>query len=413
MFNVKTLGQVFTPPDVVSDMLALRRNFGAALEPAAGNGAFFDRIENCVGIEIDNAHCKSGMRRMDFFDLPEGQKFDTIIGNPPFVRWRDICPQTRAKLPRALFDNRSNLYLFFIGKCVRHLPDGGELIFITPRDFMKATAARKLNQFLYDNGTITDFCDLGDARIFGNYSPNCAIWRFEKNNFSRQTNDGRCFSVVDGQLVFAAADGVLCRDIFDVKVGAVSGMDAVFASARFGNADFVCSHTRKTNKTRRMIFNTLHSSLSEHKHKLINRKIRTFGESDWWQWGRLHHQSDAARVYVNAKTRQPQPFFTHPCRNYDGSVLALFPRDPAADVDALAAKLNRVDWRELGFVCGGRFIFSQRALANAPLPLFAIPAPFHHSRAGGNPNIKNICHSRASGNQLAARQRTLMAQSAI
>ncbi|MGI9337856.1 MAG: Eco57I restriction-modification methylase domain-containing protein [Gammaproteobacteria bacterium] len=367
MPNVKTLGQVFTPLPVVEKMLALRRNFGSVLEPSAGNGAFFDRIQNCTGIEICHAHCKSGMRRMDFFDLPESEKFDTIIGNPPFVRWRDICPQTRAKLPHALFDRRSNLYLFFIGKCLRHLRPGGELIFITPRDFIKATAARKLNAFLYESGTITDFDDMGDARIFGDYAPNCAIWRFEKDDFCRRTNGGRRFSLVDGQLIFADAAGVLCRDIFRVKVGAVSGMDSVFSSERFGNADFVCSHTRTTGKTRRMIFNAMHKSLLPHKGALIRRRIRRFGENDWWQWGRMHHISDAPRVYVNAKTRRAAPFFTHPCRNYDGSVLALFPRDAAADVAQLAEVLNRVDWRDLGFVCGGRFIFSQRALSSVPL----------------------------------------------
>jgi len=159
----------------------------------------------------------------------------------------------------------------------------------------------------------------------------------------------------------------LGRDIFNVKVGAVSGMDSVFVSERFGNADFVCSQTHTTGKTRRMIFNTKHKSLLAHKSALIRRKIRRFDETDWWQWGRMHHISDAPRVYVNAKTRRAAPFFTHPCHNYDGSVLALFPRDTAANVDALAAALNRVDWRDLGFVCGGRYIFSQRALSSAPL----------------------------------------------
>lgn len=30
-------------------------------------------------------------------------------------------------------------------------------------------------------------------------------------------------------------------------------------------------------------------------------------------------------------------------------------------------KLNDIDWRELGFVCDGRFLFSQRSLENAML----------------------------------------------
>jgi adenine-specific DNA-methyltransferase len=50
-------------------------------------------------------------------------------------------------------------------------------------------------------------------------------------------------------------------------------------------------------------------------------------------------------------------------------VLALFARVPGLDV-ALAADLlnDQVDWHELGFVCDGRFLFTQRTLQNCLLP---------------------------------------------
>ncbi|HET6720105.1 MAG TPA: class I SAM-dependent methyltransferase, partial [Rhodocyclaceae bacterium] len=46
----------------------------------------------------------------------------------------------------------------------------------------------------------------------------------------------------------------------------------------------------------------------------------------------------------------------------------IFPRDPAIDIDAFCVALNQVDWSDLGFVCDGRFQFTQRSLENAPLP---------------------------------------------
>ena len=54
-----------------------------------------------------------------------------------------------------------------------------------------------------------------------------------------------------------------------------------------------------------------------------------------------------------------------------------FPHDATVDVHALCAALNAVDWADLGFVCDGRYLFSQRSLENAPLPpVFArFPAP--------------------------------------
>lgn len=370
MFNVETLGQVFTPTSIVSEMLMLRKNEGRILEPSCGNGAFFNQIPNCVGIEIDPNHCPKSALNIDFFDYPTSEKFDTIIGNPPYVRYQDIDETTKRKLKSPLFDERSNLYLFFIEKCILHLNVGGELIFITPRDFLKATSSIRLNQFIYENGTITDVIDLGDSRVFKGFNPNCIIFRFEKGNFSRKTNVSKEFVCCNGQLMFTDNQyPILFKEIFFVKVGAVSGDDKIFASETYGNRDFVCSYTQKTGKTKRMIFNEINDYLLQNKERLLARKIKKFDETNWWQWGRNHYISSEERIYVNSKTRQKNPFFTNPCNDYDGSVLAIFPRNQSCDLEKLCEELNAVNWYELGFVCDGRYIFSQKSLENALLPI--------------------------------------------
>jgi adenine-specific DNA-methyltransferase len=261
------------------------------------------------------------------------------------------------------------LYLFFIEKCINHLTDRGELIFITPRDFLKATSSIKLNNFIFQNGTITDIIDLGDKKIFNGASPNCIIWRFEKGNFSRKTNITKEFVFCNGQLLFTDTHYPLYfSDVFSVKVGAVSGNDKIFANEEFANEEFVCSATQKTGQTRKMIFNAKNEYLEKYKNILLERKIRNFDETNWWQWGRLHHISDKKRIYVNAKTRTKKPFFIHDCKNYDGSILAIFPKKQDVDVKVLYEKLNAVNWFELGFVCDGRYMFSQKSLENSLLP---------------------------------------------
>ena len=391
-YDVSALGQVFTPPEIVEAMLALVRNRGRVLEPACGDGAFLQHFPFAVGIEIDARHAPPGARVMDFFALPENEAFATIIGNPPYVRYQDIAAETRAFLnSHSVLDGRANLYLFFIEKCLRHLAPGGELVFITPRDLLKATSAVPLNRLLHAAGTITDCVDLGDSRLFAEVTPNCAIWRFERDNFSRSTRyaaqgvaDGltglarlqweeRHFVESGGHLLFTRGDYALhLSDIAFVKVGAVSGADDLYASEAYGNRSFVCSATVTTGATRRMLWCTPGApppaALLAHKERLIARRIRSFDESNWWQWGRGYHQSPQERVYVNNKTRRPQPFFVHRCKHYDGSVLAIFPRHPGVDVVALAAALNSVDWADLGFVCDGRFLFTQRSLEQTPLP---------------------------------------------
>ncbi|MCS6796894.1 MAG: hypothetical protein NZ516_13145, partial [Raineya sp.] len=118
----------------------------------------------------------------------------------------------------------------------------------------------------------------------------------------------------------------------------------------------------------RMLFNTFHEYLLPYKERLISRGIRKFDETNWWEWGRKHFISRRKRIYVNCKTRYKRPFFTHTCPNYDGSILAIFPHSLNADVEHLKDLLNEVNWDELGFVCDGRYIFSQKSLENCNLP---------------------------------------------
>lgn len=119
-----------------------------------------------------------------------------------------------------------------------------------------------------------------------------------------------------------------------------------------------------------MFYNQPSDELLPHKDELIARKIKKFDDSNWYMWGRGFYKSNQERIYVNAKTRNANPFFYHPCKAYDGSVLAIFPKeDVSADkCKEIAEMLNRVNWKELGFVCDGRYLFSQQSLENSILP---------------------------------------------
>lgn len=372
--DVDILGQVFTPKNIVQQMLALRHNKGSILEPSCGEGAFFNEIDGCIGIEFDNIVCPPNAMNMDFFDYPIESKFDTIIGNPPYVKYKSIGKETRSKLDMNLFDERTNLYLFFIEKCIRHLKDNGELIFIVPRDFVKASSSVRLNKFIYESGTITDWIDFGDQIIFPGFSPNCIIFRFEKNNFTRKTlKDGKetTFIEMNGQLIFSENHyPVNFSELFFVKVGAVSGADKYFINEN-GNEQFVCSETKQTGQTRRMYYNIINDELLKVKPELLNRRLKKFTEKNWYMWGRNHYISNLPRIYVNAKTRNKSPFFIHDCNNYDGSILAIFikfPLEGKEQLQQICDQLNQVNWDELGFMCDNRYLFTQRSLEQSHLP---------------------------------------------
>lgn len=119
-----------------------------------------------------------------------------------------------------------------------------------------------------------------------------------------------------------------------------------------------------------MLYNVKHPSLKRHKERLLARRVRHFDETNWWMWGRTYY--DAAgrpRIYVNGRTRRQEPFFTHKCEAYDGSILALFPKVEGMDMELAVKLLNTaVPWADLGFVVDGRFVFSQRTLQTLVLP---------------------------------------------
>ena len=359
-------GQFFTPKKLVQKCASLIKNKGRLLEPSCGAGAFNQvKTTDSVFIEKDEGVVKDkDVLIMDFFDYDVREKFDTIIGNPPYV-------------DNSLFDKpksshikvQANLYVYFIEKCFYHLNEHGELIFIVPRDFIKQTSARDVNKLLFDNGTITHFYDYGDEKLFEGACPNVCIFRYEKDNFTRKTEtfNGTLKSVIYNGIISFVEEGHDARvgDFFDVKVGAVSGADQIFTSQN--GEEFVCSKTRKTGELRKMIYQRESSELNPYKDILIGRKIKEFDETNWYMWGRpVDFKEGKKRIYVNCRTRITNPFFLNSCERWDGSILALFPKDHT-DIEKAVSILNQTDWQMLGFMTGGRFIFSQKSLQEAPI----------------------------------------------
>ena len=362
----RELGQFFSPEKLVNQCIQLRKNKGRLLEPSCGTGAFNKcKDKNSVFIEIDKKLVKDpDVIIQDFFDYPLSEKFDTIIGNPPYV-------------DNSLFEFKhetgitcqANLYLYFIEKCYLHLNPHGEIIFIVPREFIKLTSARYVNNLLWNNGTITHYYDYGDEKLFTEACPNVCIFRFEKDNFGRKTK------TFNGELFMHNNDGLISftekntnttlGDLFDIKVGAVSGADKIFEHK--DGCEFVCSKTRKTNELRKMLYRVEHKDLIPYKETLLKRGIKKFDNENWFDWGRpVNFEENRPRIYVNCKTRINNPFFINSCKKWDGSILALFPKKEM-DLEKATRILNAIDWESLGFMTGGRYLFAQKSLKEAPV----------------------------------------------
>lgn len=222
-------------------MIFLIKNNGSILEPSAGCGNIFNLLpkNRRVGIEIDSEVATSEMKIMDFFD--ENNKYDTIIGNPPYLSYKEIPKSTLSKLPNVL-DKRANLYMFFIWNCLDLLNNNGELIFLVPRDFIKLTSAQMLNKRLNEEGGFTYWEEFGDKQIFDNVSPNVVIFRWQKG--IKHTIP---IYYLDGFFYFEKLNGSKLSDFFNIKVGAVSGANSIFYNKN-GNIELAYSETKKNRK---------------------------------------------------------------------------------------------------------------------------------------------------------------------
>jgi adenine-specific DNA-methyltransferase len=266
-----------------------------------------------------------------------------IISNPPYKKLK----------------KETNLYIQIIQKLVdKNITD---LNFLVPRDFIKMTSARNLNNDLYNKGGFIYWQEFGDEKIFEDASPNLCnfYWVYNKKHNIN-------ISVSDGYISFEKSDnGIKLSDIFDIRVGAVSGNNDIFYNGK-GNLEMAVSTTRKTLKTIKILYGKNYiNNLLPYKDILIKRKGAKFSEDNWWEYIRKPYiVSDKNIILVNCKTRNSKPFYTIKCDCYDGSLLGLIPKDKNLNVNKWIDKLNNIDWEQKGFKAGGRFIFNQRSLSN-------------------------------------------------
>lgn len=193
----KNLGQYFTPDFVADFMIGLSSVPKSAeiLEPACGQGVFLDLLqkkgyENITGYEVDKTLkpiTTVPIIYKSFVNEKISKKFDLIIGNPPYIRWKNLNTNLKKELlQNKLWQHHFNqlcdyLYLFIL-KSVELLKKNGELIFITPEYWINTKHAQTLRNYLVLNGYFTDIIHFNETPIFDKVASSIVIFKFIKTS---------------------------------------------------------------------------------------------------------------------------------------------------------------------------------------------------------------------------------------
>ena len=379
--NIHEKGQYFTSnaflKQCVRDLVL--NNPERVLEPSVGRGDLIDSLRSVfkevqfdmyeIDTEIEMLPCVDveQLTYGDFLMQEIERKYKTIVGNPPYVK-----------------TTTGNLYIEFIRRCHGLLEDGGELVFIVPSDFLKLTNSAQLLTHMMTTGTFTHVITPNDEGLFEHASIDVIVFRYcldpKLDRTVLYNDDFKQLIETNGIITFAPLDASIgtekIGDYFNVFVGMVSGRENVFKNAEFGTMDV---RNGKDAVDKYIILDSfptedaeLNAYLLEHKVELIERKIRQFSESNWYEWGALRNYSKITTyigvdcLYVRTLTRDTDVAFVEKVSYFGGGLLALIPKADAQhklDMNKVAAFLNSTQFRE-NYTYSGRFKIGQRQLYN-------------------------------------------------
>lgn len=82
------------------------------------------------------------------------QKFDLVIGNPPYMKVGKEAPEALA-MPDVCF-GAPNLYFLFMSMAIFNLCDGGELVFVIPRSWTSGAYFKKFREKLFRTSSLVN-----------------------------------------------------------------------------------------------------------------------------------------------------------------------------------------------------------------------------------------------------------------
>lgn len=189
-------GKIYTPEKIVDLMISdLDIKNMKVLEPSCGDGNFIVKLleaKELVAQDIDQdaldkmkVRCNFEGKKEDFLKSDINEKFDLIIGNPPYIRIQDLSEETRKQVKE--FETCKNgsvdIYYAFIEQSLKKLNENGILKFIIPNTWLINSSAKRLRELLskYD----VEVFDFENEKVFDGVGTYTCILTVKKTNKSK------------------------------------------------------------------------------------------------------------------------------------------------------------------------------------------------------------------------------------
>ena len=249
----KHYGIVYTPEIIVKYMVSMLPTLESVrvCDPSCGNGEFLVNIaerifqlikqsqkselidnfyftlKNLTGFDIDENALMECRERLNFLTrqykfksidwnlkkidainlqswISEVGNFDTVIGNPPYVRIQHLGAERRKAIEEgnwSMMTGCTDLYMLFFEMGIKLLKNSGSLVYITPNSWMKSRFGKNLRDNLSKNHELNFLIDFTNYQVFPEVTTYTAITKIIKNGKSKSMVSGlRCNNIIDNKL---------------------------------------------------------------------------------------------------------------------------------------------------------------------------------------------------------------------
>ncbi len=342
--DIKLQGAVYTPTWVVDKIVDAVGYAGVGilgktvLDPACGDGRFLRRVVSrilahsppderqknlqCVyGWDIDSQAVRACKQNLDALTAPYGlsidwnvsvqnallahnggdvlhtdtQRFDFIVGNPPYIRIQHLDATNRALVKQRFTfcqSGSTDIYAAFFELAYGLLKHSGICGFITPNSYIRTNTGRQLRDFFVRTQAITHIHNFGAVQIFDGYAAYTAITVFSKQSHPHITVY-KCNSTTDfkqshiayerlqGQLFWDFSENIQCngtklKHIAHIFTGLATLADRVFVSAFISENNNIVTVKNKLFGTVQLEKQILKPVIKASKYKQDNQPITEY-----------------------------------------------------------------------------------------------------------------------------------------